>query len=184
MSKHFLSLTIPSTYNPKVINVIDESIYADDIPVSCGKLEIYPPGYNTPAVIDTLQGFNLRIGACLLGIQTTNCGHIQYDLSDGIYIIRYSVAPNEKVFVEYNYLRITSILNAYYQLLSQTMLSPCQPEEKTVNDLEELHLIKCYIDVAKAKVEVDHEPQDGLDLLVYARRRLEKFILNGKCKLR
>ena len=47
-NKHFLSLYVIETSNCSVLNVIDTSIYTDDIPMDCGELLITPiPGYAT-----------------------------------------------------------------------------------------------------------------------------------------
>ena len=113
-SKHILSLEVPEVANCEIFRIIDTSQYSDNISVDCAELLITPPGFNNPALIKVTPGFDLNINACALNIQTTDCGSERTTLPDGIYIIRYSVAPNDKVYVEYNFLRTTTILSTYY----------------------------------------------------------------------
>jgi hypothetical protein len=116
-SKHQLSLEVPDTNNCSVFRVFDTSIYSDLIEVTCGTLQITSPGFNQPVSIDVLPGFNLILNACTLGLQSTGCGITSNRLPDGIYVVRYSVSPNDKVYVEYNYLRVCQTLNKYYNQL-------------------------------------------------------------------
>lgn len=178
-SKHQLSLEVPDTNNCTVFRVFDSSIYSDDIPVTCGTLQITSPGFNYPVAIDVLPGFNLILNGCTLGIQTTGCGTASYRIPDGIYTIKYSVSPNDKVYVEYNYLRACQTLNKYYNELCKLELAACEPAADVQDKLDELRLIKSFIDAAKAKVEVCNSPHQGIELLFYAQKRLQKF--TGDC---
>lgn len=176
MSKHFLALDIPDTYNPKIMVVRDLSEYSTELLVQNAILEIYSPGFTKPSLIDQSTTWFNNLSACSLGLQLTHCGEVQADLADGIYIIRYSVSPNDQVFVEYNHLRVTGIMNNYYVALGSVQLAPCEPDEDAMEKLEELELIKNMIDVAKIRVEDQNKPQQGIDLLMYANKRLDKFL--------
>ena len=114
-SKHILSLDVLETANCSILNIIDTSVYSDLLPVTCPELLITPPGFSAPALIDVQPGFNLPLNACSLGIQTTSCNTAINTLPDGIYIIKYQVAPADKVYVEYNHLRTTELLSAYHK---------------------------------------------------------------------
>jgi hypothetical protein len=57
--------------------------------------------------------------ACTLALQKIDCGTKQQEIPDGIYIIRYSVSPNLKVYVEYNHLRVTRLMTNYYKVLCE-----------------------------------------------------------------
>jgi hypothetical protein len=173
--KHQLSLEVPDTNNCQVFRILDTSIYDEHVPVTCSRLEITSPGYNQPVTIDVIQGFNLILNGCTLGIQTSGCGSVSERLPDGIYTIRYSVSPNDKVYVEYHYLKTCLITNKYFNELCKLELAACEPEADVKEDLNELRLIKSYIDAAKAKVEQCDDLQQGMDLLIYAQSRLQKF---------
>lgn len=181
-TKHQLSLEVLDTNNTRVIRISDTSLYSSDIPVKCGILEIRSPGFTQPVVIDVLPHFNLVLNGCTLGIQSTGCGTESYILPDGIYNIKYSVSPNDKVYVEYDYLRVTQTLNKYYNFLCDLELAACEPEQDVKDKLNELRLIRSYIDAAKAKVEYCDSPSEGMDLLLYAQDRLIKYSDDSCCK--
>jgi hypothetical protein len=179
-SKHQLSLELPDTNNIKVLRIFDTSIYADGIGQDCGTLSIISPGFNLPVNIEMLPGFNTTLTACTLGLQKTGCSDALQPLPDGIYVINYSLSPNSIVQVEYNYLRVTQTVNRYYNLLCELEMSACEPGADVKEKLEELRLIKSFIDAAKAKVEYCHSPEAGIELLMYAKKRLDK-ITNALC---
>jgi hypothetical protein len=175
-AKHELSLEIIETGNPKLFRISDTSFYSSDIPVDCATLEILSPGFNTPAILENvIPGFNYMINACTLKQQTVDCSSNNFGtVADGVYVIRYSVSPNDKVRVEYNFLRMTGGLNLYYSKLAALNVKACEPERETKAILSEMRLIKSLFDAAKAKVEYCHTPREGLELYVYALKRLEK----------
>ena len=175
MSNHQLSLEIPDSNNIKVLRLFDTSTYADNVKVDCSTLRITSPGFNLPIVIDILPSFNLVLNACSLGIQRSGCGESSTPLPDGIYVINYSVSPNDKVYVEYNHLRTTQIMNKYYNLLGRVEMAACEPAADVKEVLNELRLIKSFIDAAKAKVEYTLQPEAGMDLFLYAKKRLDKM---------
>ena len=173
-SKHQLSLEVLETNNTKVLRVADTSLYSTDLPVNCGVLQITSPGFNSPVSIDVLKGFNLILNACTLGLQTTGCDNAQL-IPDGIYIIHYSVSPNSSVYVEYQHLRVTQTNNLYFQEMCKIEMAACEPDADVKEQLNELSLIKSFIDAAKIKVEYCHDLQTGMDLLLYAQKRLLKL---------
>ena len=180
-SKHQLSLELPDTNNIKVLRIFDTSFYATDLPVDCGKLLITSPGFNMPAVLDVLPGFNLVLNTCSLGLQQTGCGSYSEVIPDGVYKINYSVSPNSNVFVEYQYLRVVQTLNKWNNLLSMLEMSGCEPDADIKEKLKELQLIKGFIDAAKAKVEYAHDPEAGMELLLFAQKKLNRYAEVSAC---
>lgn len=174
-SKHQLSLELPDTNNIKVLRIFDTSLYSDLVPVKCGVLEITSPGFNAPVQIEVTPNFNLVLNACTLGLQASGCGEHSLPIPDGIYHIRYSVSPNDKVYVEYDYLRVSQTLNKYFNQLGDIELSACEPTADLKAQLAELRLIKSFIDAAKVMVEIKHNLSAGMELLVYAQKRLQRF---------
>jgi hypothetical protein len=175
MANHILSLEVPTVMNPCILKIFDTSVYSDLIPVTCPTLNITVPGFGYSVQLDTTQDFVETITACDLGLQTTDCGTVNVDIPDGVYIIKYSVSPNETVFVEYNHMRITQALNKYYNVLCDVDANACDPPFKIKQRLEELRLIFMYLQAAKGKVEFCHEPQKGMSLYNYAMKLLNKM---------
>lgn len=185
--QHQLALDIPDTNNVSVFRVGDASIYGDGLEVKCATLQITSPGFTTPAEIDVttyasngVASFNLVLNACTLGFAVTGCQEIAPALPDGIYKIKYSVSPNDKVYVEYYHLRTTQTYNVYNQQLCKLELATCEPAVEVRARLSELRLIKSYIEAAKIKAEDCHDPNLAMELLLYAKKRLDKYI--GGCK--
>jgi hypothetical protein len=179
-SKHQLSLELPESNNIKVFRVFDTSIYAEGMTIDC-TLRITSPGFNLPVSIETLPNFNLVLSACSLGLQRSSCGENFQNIPDGIYIINYSVSPNSSVFVEYNYLRTAQTMNQYYNILASLELAACDPEPEIKEKLAELRMIKSFIEAAKGKVEYAHEPEAGMELFSYAKKRLSKLVNSMAC---
>ena len=175
INKHQLSLEVPDTNNCSVFRVFDTSLYSSLIDIDCGTLEITSPGFNEAVSIQVIPQFNLILNACTLGLQTARCGSVSEVLPDGIYNIKYSVSPNSQVYVEYNYLRICQTLNKYFNELCRLELAACEPQADVKEELEELNLIKNFLDAAKVKVEYCENPQQGMDLFMYAQARLQKL---------
>ena len=99
-----------------------------------------------------------------------------------LYIIRYSVSPNAKVFVEYNHLRVTLLLTEYYQVLCDIDVQACQPNSEKQDVLSEMSFIKTMIDAAVANVEYCQASAQGMQLYRYAKQRLNKISCpSGNC---
>jgi|SRR3990172_3503032 len=182
MAKHLLALDIPETLNTKGIRISDSSIYSSDLPKECPKLEITLPGFNLPSVITTLPiGFLTTLSACDLGIQVFNC-EVQFNsLPDGVYIIRYSLSPNDQLYVEYNHLRITCALNTINDILCCLDISNCEPEAEVKKQLRELWDLWMLLKGAKSQVEYCHHPKKGGNMYDYVTNRLNKIACKCGC---
>jgi hypothetical protein len=177
--KHILSLEIPVVANTEIMSIVDTSQYSDKLAIDCAELLITAPGFNSPSLTSVTQGFYLNLNACDLNLQTTNCGTIRTELPDGVYIIKYSVAPNDKVYVEYNHLRVTKLLTLYYETLCNIDVMGCTPASGRSDIIDEIKYIKTVIDGAVAKVEYCGSPQAGMSLYDFAKKRLDKL----NCKI-
>jgi hypothetical protein len=174
-AKHILSLELPPVSNCEIFSVKDTSQYADNVPVECPELLILPPGFSVPLIVEVQPNFNLNLTPCSLGLQTYNCDNSTGNFIDGVYVIRYRVQPHEKVYVEYNHLRITSIMRMYHQKLCDLDITPCELPSAKKKVLQEMHYIKTMIDAAKAKVEYCNSPDEGIELYNFALSKLKKI---------
>lgn len=186
MAKHNLSLEVSQTLNECQMMITDTSVYGDGcINVTCPQLQITPPGFICAVSFtepDIEPGFcNLVLTACDLELQTQDCDTHPNSLPDGVYVIRYSVAPNEHVYVEYNHLRVTQLLKSYYDAMCEIKDCCTKPEKETKKLLRELADVKMYIEAAKAKVEICHEPDAGMNLYNYAKSLLSKITCTDLC---
>ena len=180
MASHKLSLEVPDTLNSCIIRIIDSSIYAEGVSVKCPVLQVTAPGFSSPKTVDDVTpNFSLNLSACAIKIQSDNCGSVFNDIPDGVYIIKYSVSPNEYVYVEYNHLRITKALNKLKSLYCELDRGACEPSQQQKKYLQELREIQDDLDAAKAKVEYCRSVNEGLTLYKYAMSRLDKI----QCKM-
>ena len=162
--------------NDCILPIIDTSIYADKVDVECAYLDVLPPGFSHAVRLDAAPGFcTWKITACDLGLQKLSCGDIFAELPDGVYAIKYSVKPNEYVFVEYNHLRITAAMNKLNNVLCAITGGNCDPTPKIKERLKEVRFIEMLLKAAKAKVEFCHTPKEGMDLYEYALKLLSKI---------
>jgi len=178
MAQHVLSLEAPDTMNPCQLWLADTSVYNPDVEVQCPILEITLPGFSIPVQFgedDIDLGFNRQFTACDLEVQIDNCGTTFSNLPDGIYILKWSVSPNDLIYVEYNHLRITQALIRYSSILCELDLGACEPDSEQAKKLTALRQIRMFLDAAKAKVEICHEPAKGMELFKYALKLLNKF---------
>jgi hypothetical protein len=160
----------------------DTSQYSKELAIDCEELLITLPGYSVPVLIKVDNGFDMCLTACTLALQTDNCGTTQAQIPDGIYIIKYSVSPNSKVYVEYNHLRVTKLLTTYYEVLCDLNVQPCQPDINKQELLSEMYYIRTMIDAAVSNVEYCQSSAQGMQLYNYAKQRLNKISCpSGNC---
>ena len=174
--KHILSLEVLDVANSEILVIKDTSQYSDNLGTDCGDLAITPPGWNAPSQIEVKPGFDLSISSCALKLQTTSCNSERTNLQDGVYIIRYGVSPSDKVYVEYNHLRVTNLLTTYYNKLCDIDVKPCEPSSEREDLLRQMNYIKTLIDAAVAEVEYCTNPKKGMELYNYAEKLLSKII--------
>ena len=179
-------LDIPTVLAPCILTINDISEYNFDDPMlSCPMLEITPPGFSAPIVFNNNANTNItltwngsyHISPIDLGLQQGNVTEL-CDLPDGIYIIRYSVSPNEVVYVEYNHLRITQALNSYKKTLCCVDLNKNKLGYENREMMNMLCDFRTYLDGAKALVEVCHKPAEGMALYHQAMKILDKINCN------
>tara|TARA_R110001592_G_scaffold184985_1_gene428907 strand:+ start:423 stop:998 length:576 start_codon:yes stop_codon:yes gene_type:complete len=180
--QHILSLEIPAVSNCELLCIKDTSQYNAELAVDCEELLITLPGYSVPVLIKVDKNFDMCLTACTLALQKLKCGTIQDRIPDGIYIIKYSVSPNSKVYVEYNHLRVTRLLSTYYEVLCDLDVTACQPNSEKQALLSEMSYIRTMIDAAVSNVEYCQSAAQGMQLYNYAKTRLNKIACpSGNC---
>tara|TARA_R100000742_G_C4276398_1_gene97431 strand:+ start:1024 stop:1599 length:576 start_codon:yes stop_codon:yes gene_type:complete len=181
-NKHILSLEIPTVSNCDLLCIKDTSQYSSELAVDCEELLITLPGYSVPVLIKVDSKFDMCLTACTLALQKDDCGTRLEKLPDGIYIVKYSVSPNSKVYVEYNHLRVTRLLTTYYEVLCDLEVQACQPMSDKQDLLSEMAYIRTLIDAAVANVEYCQSAAHGMQLYNYAKTRLNKIACpSGNC---
>lgn len=187
MATNSLSLNIPDVMTDCVLRIEDTSAYNSLMPYICPTLQILVPGYkNCVSFNDEVtssplvaKNFIFNLTACNLGVQQANCGNDYDVIPDGIYVIKYSLSPNDKSYVEYNHLRVTAIKKKLKAALCELKLSSCEPVPDIKNNFLYLMDISGYIDAAKAKAEYCLDAEQAMVLYNYAKKLLDNY----SCKI-
>lgn len=187
MAINNLRLNIPDIMTDCILRIEDTSVYSPIMPYSCPTVQVMAPGFGnwityndeSPVPLKIQKGFILNLTACDLQLQMDACGVEFNTLNDGVYTIKYSNSPNDRLFVEYYHLRVTAIKKQLHAAWCDLKLSACEPIPETKDKFNTLMTITGYIDAAKAKVEYCLNVEEGMLLYNYAKKLLDNFT----CKL-
>lgn len=176
--QHILQLQIDPTYNEGVLLVRDISIYASGLGVACQSLQISPPGFTIPTIIvPTTTNFSYILNACTLGIAVPGgCSDMCPNIPDGIYQLYYTVSPNDKVFVGYQYLRIVSAINRLNGYLCKLQLPNCLPSQELTYELQNIDIIRNYLRSAQTNINDLHNQTDGINQYQFAISLMDKMV--------
>lgn len=180
---HILNINVTETYNCKTFRLDDSSIYDELIATDNILIEIKPPGKNCFIEFPILElPWTIKVFNCTdLEICAQSQLPVQSLLPDGIYEIKYSVAPNLSTLVHFYHLRTCQLMKTYTQAVCDFFSKKCDLTQKEVIKVEDkLTHIKNMIDAAKYKVEECGDKELGLELYEEARNLLKDFN-NGKC---
>ncbi len=164
-----LGLQVYEDFNCKVLRVMDISIYNQAVKkITCPRLLITVPGFGYPIKYDMKPNFNRAFNSIDLTLQSGYNHADTTELPDGIWVLNYSVAPNDTVFIEYNYLRQCQAYCLYYSKVCALDLNPCNICGDRKEKIKKLQEIKFILEAAKAYVEECGAPTKGLELHNYA----------------
>ena len=169
-----LDLLVPPTYDVKTLNVLDASVYPQDLVVEDALLEILVPGFDV-ATVEFSEGSNIILRSDDLNL--TDEG-VYDDLPDGVYVFRYSINPNYQNFVERTIMRVNRIQEKFDKAFLQLDLMECDAAIKKQSKVD-LNTIYMYIQGAIAAANncaADHSAK----LYLKADALLDRF-LNGGC---
>lgn len=186
MESHKLGLECPTTLNPYILRVDDTSVYSTLINVTCPQLLIQLPGFRrSNEIIPTIDRDSVGNWIPFRGIYTSKDLGLSKKgfcvLPDGIYLLRYSVSPNDLVYVEYSHLRITKALNLLYEQYCDLDICCNSIDKEKKAKLDQLRDIEELLNTAKIKVENCHKEDEGMELYEYAIKLLDKMKCKGRC---
>lgn len=164
------------TNNPKTLILKDTSFYNESIKTENCILEISTPGSYITQIFKVRPDFIKTYNSSSLKILPVKKASQLIPLPDGIYNIKYSVKPNNLVFVEYSLMRNVRILQRYYSAGCDLFTNKCDITKREFEQRrEQLTWIKELIDFSKYKVEECGEEQAGLDLYNQAKELLDNY---------
>lgn len=175
-----LSLEIENKGNCNNFRIIDTSNYNPNLPITDGLLQITPPGNCASMYFNTLPNFSKVFNASNLQIQLATNYESLLPLPDGIYYIKYSINPTDKLYVEYYYLHNCNQYKKYIDKACELYSSKSNLSKKEYNEkLKELREIKDMIDSIKYLVEWCDKSELGSDTYEEINTKLENFYING-----
>jgi hypothetical protein len=141
-----LDILVVPTYNVLTLGVADASVYPTNPPVvSVPSIEIDIPGFGTtilPFVPNEINVFT----SSNLGITEADCNQ---SLPDGIYRLKYSVAPAYTNYVEKTILRVDRLQEKFDNAFLQLNMMECDRALKTQSSVT-LNTINFFIQGAIA----------------------------------
>lgn len=176
MAAPTLDLLYLDTHNSTTLAITDISDYPTGFTIVSPTIEITPPSFNTvviPFVAQSIQIYNSNT----LNI-TAGCEPIP--LPDGIYKIKYTVAPAYKYYVTKSFLRIDTLLEKFDEIYVKLDIIQCDLTIKT-QEKKQLDVIWEYINGAIASANKCAEKQ-AMELYQRANTALDKFNKNCSCK--
>lgn len=152
---HSLSLSISAGANCQTMIIRDASVWDSLLPIQNGIIEVQSPldsCFHPSSILD--KGFTIVLGCGQLGICCQDCPPSTASLPDGNYNIKFSVDPNLRTIVEFNYFRTCDLYNKYIQTAYTTRTRKCnlRPDEYQLL-LSQLRAIRDLIDGAKWSAE-------------------------------
>lgn len=168
-----LDFNIIDTHSFKTLGVVDTSWYNPDISIETPTIEILLPGY-TLAVSPYFLPKSLNIfNSNTLGLTKASCEEELVDLPDGLWKIKYSICPNNILFVEKFFLKTDKIQCKYdkaFLSLDFSNISGNQEKKKR----EDLAEIEVFISGAIAAANNQNSKLSS-DLYKKANSLLSKF---------
>lgn len=169
---HNLAIDISDSTRLTSFRVFDASSYDSNLPISEGVLEVYAPSVTEPFLWKVERDFQFTLNSNLLHLTSGDLA----PLPDGTYYIKYSVKPNNKVYIQYAYFRNTKQIqdfnNLYISIYSRKRYILNRDFNKK---MEEMIKIKHLIDAAKFMVEENHMLAEANAMYTEANLRIEKL---------
>ena len=124
-----LDFLVINTYNTKTLGIADISVYDTDPPnVSAPTMQITVPGFPSPVAIPfNPASFNVY-NSIILGLSPFP---VQDPLPDGVYNMRYSVAPANVNYVEKNIMRTEVIQEKFDNAFMKLDMMECDSAIRT-----------------------------------------------------
>lgn len=133
-----LNINILPSYNTSILMVADVSQYVAGTVINNPYIEITPPGFQTATLIFSPKSIN-SYNSYSLNLTKEDCIS---PLPDGIYKLKYSIAPNYENYVEKSYFKIDQILELFDAAFLKLDITNCdfRFDKKYRKKLDEIEL--------------------------------------------
>ena len=169
-----LDIIVVPTYNVLSLAVMDASTYPDDPPlVSGATIDIDVPGFGLVSLPFMIQELNIFTSSNL-GISAVG---VSEPLPDGIYKLKYSIAPSTVNFVDKTIIRVDKLQEKFDEAFMKLDMMECDRAIKTQSKVT-LNTIYFFIQGAIAAANNCAEVEAN-KLYAQANNMLNNFIKNN-----
>lgn len=142
----YLDINFHNTHNINTLGIVDTSRYPSNFTIINPTIEITPPSFDKKNIVFHTNSFNI-FNSNTLGL---TCGNCEYTpLPDGIWNVKYSVAPAAENFVERSFLRVDSLKAKMEKVFLSTDMTECDGNVKW-QKMQEINQMEIYIEAAIA----------------------------------
>src|SRR3989304_9398742 len=170
-----LNILVVPTYNIYTLGIVDASTYPTDPPVVVAPtIEITVPEYGMVSLPFSVDEFTVYTTGTL-GITTITEDILP--LPDGVYHLKYSVAPANENFVEKTFLRIDHIQERFDEAFMRLDMMEC---DRAIRTQAKVDLMSIYFFIQGAVSAANNcAVQEANKLYVQADKLLVNFITNN-----
>lgn len=170
-----LDFLVVPTYNTFTLGIADASTYPPAPPVSSPTIELEVPGFGLVSLPFSINDFNIYTSTSL-GI--TPVGDPQVPLPDGVYYIKYSVAPAYQNFVQKTIMRVDQLQEKFDSAFMKLDMMEC---DAAIRKQQMVDLNSIYYFIQGSIAAANNCAIDTANKLYnQANRMLNQFIAN-KC---
>lgn len=170
-----LDFLVVPTYNTYTLGIADASTYPPAPPVSAPTIELEVPGFGLVSLPFSINDFNIYTSTSL-GI--TPVGDPQVPIPDGVYYIKYSVAPAYQNFVQKTIMRVDQLQEKFDSAFMKLDMMQC---DAAIRKQQMVDLNSIYYFIQGSIAAANNCAVDTANKLYnQANKMLNQFIAN-KC---
>lgn len=171
-----LDILVIPTYNTKTLGIADSSTYDTDPPVvSSPTIQITIPGFASIILPFTVNEFTVY-SSMTLGI--TAAGEATVDLPDGVYNLKYSVAPAYLYYVEKSIVRVDRLQQKFDEAFMKTDMMEC---DRSIKQQAKVDLNSVWFFIQGAIAAANNCAVDEANKLYAKADRMLDTVLQGVC---
>ena len=170
-----LDILVIPTYNTKTLGIADASVYPTDPPVvSAPTIEITVPGFNMVSLPFVPLDFNVYTSSTL-GLTSPLDPYLP--LPDGVYFIKYSIAPAYENYVERSIMRVEQLQEKFDNAFMKLDMMEC---DRAIKMQSKVDLTTIYFFISGAIAAANNcAIVEANKLYAQANKMLDQFINNN-----
>lgn len=180
---HIPEITVLDVTDPRILQVLDISIYDSGLAITSPSLKVYIPNKSTPYYLPFAVGKLNTYTAFSFGI---TCTDSLPAIPDGIYSVTYSVSPNDSLYQTIKLLRTVSTKNKLLCILGD-LYTNCDLKNFSVcnfnmnNRDQQIAYIDNLLQILEsAEADVKNlKPEQGVNKLNWVNLEINKYLYNS-----